>query len=158
MPEMNANDAVLGTYDDVFVDTNILIYANLTESPFHQHAIQILETLHQQESTLWISRQILREYLSAMTKREILTHPIAITSLIEDIQSFSQHFCIAEDSPLVTKKLLALVKQIAVGGAQIHDANIIATMQAYNIPTLLTHNTKDFKRFSSLITLLPLVE
>jgi predicted nucleic acid-binding protein len=50
------------------------------------------------------------------------------------------------------------MEQIVIGGAQIHDANIVATMQVYNIPTLLTHNTKDFKRFSSLISIMPLIE
>jgi len=34
-----------------------------------------------------------------------------------------------------------------IGGKQVHDTNIVATMQAYGIPALLTHNTKDFERF-----------
>lgn len=145
-------------FDEVFVDTNILIYANLTVSPFHEPARQILKSLKQQGCFLWISRQILKEYLSAMTKRNILTGEISTLSLIEDIRYFSEYFGIAEDSPLVTEKLLALLKQIVIGGAQIHDANIVATMQAYGISNLLTHNTKDFERFSSIITILPLVK
>jgi len=32
----------------------------------------------------------------------------------------------------------------------------IVTMLVHNIPTLLTNNTDDFKRFSHLITVLPL--
>ena len=31
------------------------------------------------------------------------------------------------------------------------DTNIVATMQAYDIPYLLTHNVKDFQRFGELI-------
>jgi predicted nucleic acid-binding protein len=80
----NSNNEELDT-NEVFIDTNILIYANLTASPFHKYAIQILETLYQQGSTLWISRQILREYLSAMTRKDVLTAEISITSLIKDI-------------------------------------------------------------------------
>lgn len=34
---------------------------------------------------------------------------------------------------------------------QVHDANIVATMQAYDIPALLTHNTKDFERFGQVV-------
>jgi predicted nucleic acid-binding protein len=33
----------------------------------------------------------------------------------------------------------------------VHDTNIVATMQAYGIPALLTHNTKDFQRFGEVI-------
>ena len=40
----------------------------------------------------------------------------------------------------------------------LHDANIVATMQVYDIKRLLTHNMRDFARFSSLITILPLEE
>ena len=38
-----------------------------------------------------------------------------------------------------------------IGGNQVHDANIDATMRAYDIPALLTHNTKDFERFREVI-------
>jgi predicted nucleic acid-binding protein len=38
-----------------------------------------------------------------------------------------------------------------IGGKQVHDANIVATMQAYGIPALLPHNTKDFERLGEVI-------
>jgi len=50
-----------------------------------------------------------------------------------------------------------LLLTIPVGGAQIHDANIVATMEVYGIGRLLTHNTTDFARFGGLITVVPLV-
>lgn len=43
-----------------------------------------------------------------------------------------------------------------MSGKQIHDANIVATMIAYRIEYLLTHNVVDFERFTSLIHILPL--
>ena len=38
-----------------------------------------------------------------------------------------------------------------IGGKQVHDANIVATMLAYGIPCLLAHNTKDFELFNGII-------
>jgi len=58
---------------------------------------------------------------------------------------------------LVTGKLLELIERFSVTGKQVHDANIIATMLVHDLPTLLTHNTKDFKRYHTLIDTLPLV-
>jgi len=52
---------------------------------------------------------------------------------------------------------LALVQSVPVGGKQIHDANLVATMQAYGIPKLLTHNVADLRRFGTLITVVPIV-
>ncbi len=85
--------------DPVFLDTNVVAYASVPESPFHT----------------------------------------------------------AEDGPAVTGHLLDLIAQYAIGGKQIHDANIVATMRAYSITRLLTHNTNDFARYAGLITVLPLV-
>lgn len=141
----------------VFIDTNILVYANLRLSPFHLEAQQQLQLLDEQGYELWSSRQVLKEYLSAMTRQSNLTGAIPMTSLAEDVRYFSRRFYLAEDGADVTEKLLMLLQRVAVGGKQIHDANIVATMQVYSIRQLLTHNTTDFARFSSFITVLPLV-
>jgi predicted nucleic acid-binding protein len=140
----------------VFIDTNILVYANLTLSPFHTQATERLQTLEDQGIELWISRQILKEYLAAMTRRSDLTGEIPIASLAADVRYFANRFQVAEDTPEVTERLLTLMAEIPIGGKQVHDANIVATMLVYHIPQLLTHNTGDFSRFSQLIAVLPL--
>lgn len=71
---------------------------------------------------------------------------------------YENTFLIAEDGPQVMQNLLSLLAQVPVGGKQIHDTNIVATMQTYGIQRLLTHNTQDFQRFSSCITVMPLEE
>ena len=57
----------------------------------------------------------------------------------------------ADDTAAVTGQLIKLLEDFKIGGKQIHDANIVATMQAYDIPCLLTHNVKDFERFGEVI-------
>lgn len=140
----------------VFIDTNILIYSNLALSPFHIQAIQRLQEFADQDMEMWISRQTLREYLSGMTRRSDSTGTIPITSLVADVEYFSSYFHVAENTALVTERLLKLMTEINIGGKQVHDANIVATMLVYGIPQLLTHNIGDFARFSELITILPL--
>jgi hypothetical protein len=93
--------------DAVWIDTCVLVYANLALSPFHQLAVERLQLYDEIGCDLWISRQTLREYLSAMTKQNALTA-------------------------------------------------IVATMSDYGVERLLTHNVKDFTRFSNIITILPL--
>ena len=60
--------------------------------------------------------------------------------------------------PNCPPRLLQLASSIAINGKQIHDANVVATMQAYGVTRLLTHNAADFTRYISLITLLPLTD
>jgi predicted nucleic acid-binding protein len=144
--------------DAVFLDTNILIYASIVESPFHQAAVNKIQAQEVAGRELWISRQILREYLATLTRPQTDISPIPILTLTTEVRFFENRFRVAEDSAQVTQNLLTLVQQIAVAGKQIHDANIVATMQAHNISQLLTHNISDFNRFAHLITLLRLEE
>jgi predicted nucleic acid-binding protein len=140
----------------VFVDTNILIYAKLAASPWHVMATSALQALAQTGTDLWISRQVLREYLAATTRPNLVTPAIPVAALVADVRDFARHFLVAEDTPLITEALLDLMLTIPIAGKQVHDANIVATMQVYGIRRLLTHNTDDFARFAHLIEIIPL--
>lgn len=140
------------------IDTNILVYASIIESPLHLLARQKIQTLQETDASLWISRQVLREYLATLSRPQTFTQPISATTLIADIQFFQPRFKLAEETAQVTTNLLSLMGQIAIAGRQIHDANIVAIMQAYQIPQLLTHNVKDFNRYNHLITVLSLTD
>lgn len=141
----------------VFVDTNVLVYARLALSPFNLAATNYLDRLTQDGVELWISRQVLREYLATMTRPGMVSTPLPPGVLVSDVRYFSQHLRVAEDGPAVMAELLSLLQTIPVGGKQVHDANLVATMRAHGIGRLLTHNTADFTRYAHLITVLPLI-
>lgn len=144
--------------NSVFLDTNILVYASVPESPLHLVAINAIQSYEQAGTQLWISRQVLREYLATLTRPQLYTRLIPILTVTAEIRFFQNRFRLAEDNSQVTQRLLSLMEEIPSGGKQVHDANIIATMLVYHIPQLLTHNTGDFSRFSQLIAVLPLQE
>ncbi len=145
-----------GDGDRVFLDTNILVYANAAEAPLHQIALIAIETRYEAGVELWVSRQVLREYLVTFSRPQKFMNPRPISTVVERIRYFQSRFRVAEDNSAVTARLLDLVQQLPTGGKQVHDANIVATMLVHDIPTLLTHNTDDFARFSSHITIVPL--
>ncbi len=62
----------------------------------------------------------------------------------------------AEDGPDVAQQLHALLAVGDTRGKQIHDANIVATMLAHGIRTLLTDSVADFVRWGHLIEVRPL--
>jgi predicted nucleic acid-binding protein len=143
--------------DRLLVDTNVLVYASLRNSPWHAHAIQSLHTELQDGTELWVSRQILREYLAVLTRPGTTTLASPTAAAVADVAAFVRMFHVADDTNDVTTRLLALVQSVAVAGKQIHDANLVATMQVYGIPRLLTHNVADLTRFGAWITVVPLV-
>lgn len=137
-------------------DANILVYSSLPDSPFHVAAVARLD-----EATaageMWTSRQVLREYLSVMTRPGTADPMPAVVDVVANVAEFLRRFRIAEDGPAVTTELLALLTTISCQGKQVHDANIVATMRAHALTHVLTHNLKDFNRFAGLITVVPLV-
>lgn len=142
----------MATMDDnaLFVDTNVLVYANVLETPFHAQALKAINSAQQAGRSLWISRQVIREYLVVMTRPQVFEN-LSRTTVLEQVEHFIAQFQVADDTLAVTAHLLALMNTYAIGGKQVLDANLVATMQAYGIPALLTHNTKDFERFGEVI-------
>ena len=102
---------------------------------------------------LRVSRQVLREYLAVVTRPQ--GWPITITreDALADVEQMMAGFEVLEDGPVVTASWLELCGAVPVGGRQVHDANIVATMLAHGERRLLTFNTADFRRYGDRIEL-----
>jgi len=134
----------------LFIDTNILVYANILETPFHEQALAAINTAHEAGRPIWISRQVIREYLVTLTRPQIF-ESLPRATVLKQVNQFIERFQVADDTVTVSKQLYTLMRDFKIGGKQVHDANIVATMLAYDIPCLLTHNIKDFQRFEKVI-------
>jgi predicted nucleic acid-binding protein len=144
------------SFDRLFVDTNVLIFATNSLSPWHQPAQGFLEEASRLRIELVISPQILREYMVAATRSSVGAASLPLSSVLSNVRTFQDSFRVVEENAQVSAQLVNLISQVSVGGKQIHDANIVATMQTHNIGHLLTHNLADFARFAHLITIVPL--
>ena len=134
--------------EPAFVDTNVLVHASQRNSAFHDRAIACLRAAAQDRQELWISRQVLREYLATVTRPQ-RDHPAApMAAAIADVERFAREFNLAEDGPGIFDRLRSLLALVPVAGKQVHDANIAATMLDYGIARLLTFNAADFRRFA----------
>lgn len=140
----------------LLIDTNILIYATNADSPWHAVAAAHLAQLRSAGVDLVLSTQVIREYLAAATRPNVMPDHVAIDDLLANVAAFRAKYRLLDDTSTALDHLLALIAHIPTGGRQIHDANIVATMQAQGITRLLTHNADDFARFAHLITVVPL--
>ncbi|MCP4487957.1 MAG: PIN domain-containing protein [Gammaproteobacteria bacterium] len=134
----------------LFIDTNILVYANVIETPFHEQALAAINTAHDAGRTIWISHQVIREYLVTLTRPQVFEN-LPRATVLEQIDQFFKWFQVADDTAAVSEQLIKLMGDFKIGGKQVHDANIVASMLAYDIRCLLTHNVKDFQRFEEVI-------
>ena len=140
----------------MFIDTNVLVYALLSKAPDHHVARVSLERAFEDSDALRISRQIIREFLAVVTRPQVWSPPLPMRDALDNIQWMTDRFQILEDGLGVTDALIALCREVPVGGRQIHDANIVATMIASGERRLLTFNPRDFRRYGERIELVSL--
>jgi len=76
--------------ENIIIDTNILIYSKIKANPFYQSAFNKLYDMFE-ENQLYITRQIIREYLNVMTKPDNLKYFINKYDLIQDIEYFQEN-------------------------------------------------------------------
>ena len=137
----------------MFIDTNVLVKSRIATAPDHGLARTSLERAFREPEPLRISRQVIREYLAVVTRPQLWSETFTSGDALKDVARLMRNFEILEDGPEVTELLVTLCTEIPIGGRQIHDANIVATMLAHGERRLLTFNTADFRRYSDRIKL-----
>ncbi len=137
----------------MFTDTNVLICSRVSQTPNHHLARTMLQRALQGPEPVRISRQIIREYLSGITRPTWEGH-IAPEDALNDVVKMLDTYEILEDSPVVTDTLIALCREVVVNSRQVHDANIVATMLAHGERRLMTFNAPDFRRYGDRIELI----
>ena len=95
----------------LFIDTNILIYANVATAPFHEQALNAIKSAYQAERALWISRQVLREFIAARTRPQIFAQPSTQDVVIERVRYLEERFQVADDTHIV-KKYISLFQEV----------------------------------------------
>jgi predicted nucleic acid-binding protein len=140
----------------VFVDTNILLRALLTEMDLHREADASLKEMLRENTELWISGQVIREFIVQATHPRTLKIPLTADEVIQQLRLIQPVFEIADENAAVRETLLELLREYPTTGKQVHDANIVATMLVHRVDTLVTLNIDDMKRFSDRISLVSL--
>lgn len=134
-----------------FVDTNVLLAGTDTSRLHHDAAISFLEQGLSGQQRLFGSGQVFREYLvvaTRPTKENGLG--LSTTAALENLREFNRCIQILDENADVAARLSALVKNHKLKGKRIHDANIVATMQAHGLTRIRTDNPGDFKVFTDI--------
>ena len=138
----------------MFIDTNVFVPARFEAAPAHAAARAALDRAVRAGAARRISRQVIREYLAAVTRLQTWSAPLPREKALADLSWMESAFEVLEDGPRVTERLAALCRETPVGGKQVHDANIVATKLAHGERRLLTLNIRDFRRFAAHIEIL----
>lgn len=112
----------------LFVDANILIYADLPKSAFNEVARQRLQQFVDEGILICVSNQIIREYLSGISRALLTSGQYNPAQLVKDAQRIEHEYEVYEENAQTRRNLLTSLGQFKTGGKQVHDANIVARM------------------------------
>jgi predicted nucleic acid-binding protein len=139
------------------LDTNVLLAATDEGRAQHDQALGIVNDWPGRGTTLYTSGQIMREYLAVATRpTEKNGLGMTLADALANVRAFRARTSLLAEDGKVADRLLTLLDDIACGGKQIHDANVVATMLVHGIDTIVTINLADFARFERQVRLVGL--
>ena len=132
------------------VDTNVLIYSTVAGNPWHAAVRQWLVERQADGTVLCASPQVAREYLVALTRGEIFARSFTPQEALDAFATLRPSLEILIETEAAFERLLVLARRYSVRGKAVHDANIVATMQAHGVERLATYNEGDFARYTEI--------
>jgi toxin-antitoxin system PIN domain toxin len=143
----------------IAVDTNVLVYAHRTDSPFHARARATLESLAVGARPWAIPWPCAHEFFAVVTHPRIFRTATPANVAFDQLRALHALQTLAfigEGSDHLARiEALALTGRIA-GGA-IHDARIATICLSHGVAELWSAD-RDFSRFPALVIRNPLIE
>lgn len=81
---------------------------------------------------------------------------LSVASALGNVEELKKRLRFLEENVACAESLARLVLDLGGAGKKIHDANLVATLLAHRESALVTANTRDFRRFESLVRVVDL--
>ncbi|MBF0121549.1 MAG: PIN domain-containing protein [Desulfobacterales bacterium] len=141
---------------NIFIDTNILVYATQTEFLVHREkAIAIFENL---EMNYFISNQIINEYCNVVTNKNLYKNYLTMADAAFNIKKFVEDFSIVSIPSYKPHSFEEAVEKYKIERKKIFDFSIYYTMIQNDIYAIATANEKDFIIFPDIEIINPFKE
>jgi predicted nucleic acid-binding protein len=140
----------------ILTDSNILVHSVQLHAPEYRVVDAAIAKLRVQEEILCIAPQNVVEFWSVVT-RPVDRRGMGLTPLqaAAEVNMILRLFQLLPYQPDVLENWRRLVLERNVSGKQVHDAHLVAMMQAHSITSILTFNGDDFERYPGITALNP---
>lgn len=141
----------MASFPEYLIDTNILLRLSRESDPQHELIKSALDELDRQGSELYFSLQNIAEFWNVCT-RPIQRNGYGLSAFETNhgIEAIERIMTLLPDNERVYSLWRQLVLANRVRGVQVHDARLVAVMQAYGVTHILTLNQPDFSRYSNI--------
>ena len=138
------------------IDTNVLVYAEITSSPHHAAASAVLRSLAEGPAPWAIPWPCVYEFLRVVTHPRMFHPPVPTARALADLQAIlaSPSLVLLSETPRHPDLCMSVVHAAGASGNLIHDAHIAALCLEHGVSELVTGD-RDFGRFEELTIINP---
>lgn len=133
------------------VDTNVLVYATHTGSPFHDRARALLEHLVRGPSLAYLLWPAVLGYVRIVTHPNILGSPLSSNEATSNVEALMapSHMRIAGEGADFWASFRTVASDVNPKGNLVPDAHLVALMHEHGVSTIWTHD-RDFRKFRGI--------
>ena len=141
----------------ILVDTGVLLRAFDRTSPVQKLIFKALRTHWNQGDQLVTSHQNIAEFWNVATRPATSRggFGLSVNETLKRVQSIEKLTLVLPFTNNCYQEWRQLLVEHSITGISVHDARIVATMKTHRITRLLTLNSADFRRYSSIKVLTP---
>ncbi len=138
------------------LDTNLLLRLSDGVSPHQALADQAIKRIRLRGDWPCLTAQNLIEFWAVATRPATANGFGWDTQKTRvEIDQLLNKFPLLDDTPAILTNWVNLVTTHDVKGKKVHDARLVAVMQAHGVTHLLTFNTNDFNNYSGITLVHP---
>ncbi len=140
----------------VLVDTNILLRSAQPNHPLSSQATCAVSKLLRQNDSVFFCAQNIAEFWNVAT-RPTDRNGLGLSpeEVLNEITSVEDSLSLLPDVPTIYPAWKRLVYDYSVQGVKVYDARLVAIMKVYDVESILSFNTADFKRYDGIAALDP---
>jgi uncharacterized protein len=133
------------------VDTNILVYASHTGSPFHERARALVADLVAGPSLAYFLWPAVLSYLRIVTHPALLGTPLSADEAISNIEAVlaPSHVRVAGEGDDFWRSFRRVAADVKPRGNLVPDAHLVALMREHGVSTIWSHD-RDLRKFSGI--------
>jgi uncharacterized protein len=133
------------------VDTNVLVYAEITSAPHHAAALRVLRSLAEGRAPWAIPWPCVYEFLRVVTHPRVFHPPVPADRALADLQAIlaSPSLVLLSETSRHAETCIAVMQESGASGNLVHDAHIAALCLEHGVSQLVTGD-RDFARFRGI--------
>lgn len=137
---------------DILVDTGVILRLTIASDPGHTETRLAIKTLKTNGDRLITMTQNAAEFWNVCTRPATARggYGLSHTEAARKLRLIERLVEIRPDSLTIFQEWKQLLLTYSISGVQVYDARLVAAMQVFGIPAILTFNGTDFRRYAGI--------